>query len=183
MPVETPRTSKLVFVSHSSKDADLAEAILDLLCAALSLRRSDFLCTSVDGAKLRGGDETADVLRKHIRGVPAFLSLLTREAVASTYVLFELGARWATNLHHIPMLAKGAGDEVLKEPLRAKNALHLSRESEVLQLIEDLGHVLERPVEPANSYIGKVRKVVEISNGSVRSNQPPRESRAAYGDI
>ncbi|HEX4265658.1 MAG TPA: toll/interleukin-1 receptor domain-containing protein [Verrucomicrobiae bacterium] len=162
-PVSSTQSSKLIFVSHSSRDQDLAEAIVDLLCSALSLRRADFMCTSVDGSKLRGGDETDDVLRDHIREVPAFLSLLTPHAVGSTYVLFELGARWGHSRHHIPLLAKGAGTEVLKEPLKSKNALQLNRESEVFQLVEDLGHVLNCKIEPPNSYMSKVRNVVQIA--------------------
>jgi hypothetical protein len=87
---------KLVFVSHSSADADVAVAVVDLLCTALGLRLSQFVCTSVDGAKLQGGDITDEVLRREIQRVPAFISILTQRAVSSTYVLFELGARWGS---------------------------------------------------------------------------------------
>jgi hypothetical protein len=166
-PAASPSLSKLVFVSHSSLDKDLAEALVDMLCSALNLRRRDFLCTSVEGAKLRGGDVTDDELRRQIREAPAFLSLLTREAVSSTYVLFELGARWGCAKHHIPLLAKGAGTEVLREPLKATNALQMSRAPDVLQLVEDLGHLLNVRPEPANSYLEKVQHVVRISSTAV----------------
>lgn len=158
---KVPKSSKLIFVSHSSADDDLATALVDMLCTALHLRVGDFLCTSVDGAKLRGGDDTDDVLRHQIRELPAFLSLLTPKAVTSTYVLFELGARWGSEKHHIPLLAKGAGSEVLKEPLKATNALRLSKEADVLQLVDDLGNVLNRTPEPASSYHQKMLTVVE----------------------
>lgn len=163
------KNSKLIFVSHSSADEDLAEAVEDMLCAALHLRRGDFLCTSVEGSKLRGGDDTDDVLRNEIREVPVFLSLLTRRAMISTYVLFELGARWGVRKHHIPLLAKGAGADVLKEPLKAKNALQLSNEADVLQLVEDLAAVLGLKSEAANSYLKKARRVVEISMAGANS--------------
>jgi len=157
---------KLIFISHSSADEDLATALVDMLRAALNLRMSDFLCTSVDGAKLKGGDVTDDVLRTQIREVPAFLSLLTAKAVASTYVLFELGARWGCGKHHIPLLAKGAGTEVLKEPLKSRNALRLSRTEDCLQLAQDLCEFLHRTPEPAHSYLQKVHNVVRISGGA-----------------
>jgi hypothetical protein len=160
---------KLIFVSHSSADKDLAEELVDLLCSALRLGRSDFMCTSVDGSKLRGGDDTDDVLRKDIREVPAFLSLLTRRAIASTYVLFELGARWGFGTHHIPLLAKGAGTEVLKEPLKGKNALQLSNEADVHQLVEDMGRILRRKPEPVQSYLKRIRNIVEISQAGAGS--------------
>jgi hypothetical protein len=162
-------SSKKIFVSHSSVDEDLAEALLDLLCTALPLRRVDFLCTSVDGSKLRGGDDTDEVLRREICDVPAFLSLLTQKSMASTYVLFELGARWGCKKHHIPLLAKGAGPEVLKEPLKATNALRLTSEADVLQLVQDVAHVLHLHAEPPNSYLKKARRVVEIASVEMNS--------------
>jgi hypothetical protein len=158
------KTSKRIFVSHSSEDEDLAEALVEMLCAALHLRRSEFVCTSVEGAKLRGGDDTDNFLRREISETPAFLSLLTPKAVTSTYVLFELGARWGSGEHHIPLLAKGAGTDVLKEPLKAKNALRLSEEANVLQLVEDLAVLLGCTAEPPNSYLKKVRDVAQISS-------------------
>lgn len=157
------KNSKLIFVSHSSTDADLAEAVVDMLCTALHLRRGDFLCTSVEGAELRGGDDIDSALRNEIREVPVFLSLLTRRAVMSTYVLFELGARWGFQKHHIPLLAKGADTKVLKEPLKAKNALRLSDLGDVLKLVDDLADDLNLKPEPANSYHSKAQRVVEIS--------------------
>jgi TIR domain len=158
-------TSKRLFISHSSVDTDVAEALVDLIVEALQLARSDILCTSVDGTRLKGGDDTDDVLRQQISQVPAFLSILTKKSIASTYVLFELGARWGCNKHHIPLLAKSAGPEVLKNPLK-KNALKLNLEAQVLQLLNDLASVLGREPQPTNGYVKKVHKVVEVSQQS-----------------
>jgi hypothetical protein len=170
------KTNKLIFISHSNFDRDLADALVDMLCAALHLRRSDFLCTSVEGAKLRGGDQTDTVLRRAIREVPAFLSLFTPKAVASTYVLFELGARWGNEKHHIPLLAKGAGPGEIKDPLKATNALQLSEDNEVLQLVEDLAPIIQRKPEPANSYLKKAQKVAEISRAGAAVTEPKPSS-------
>ena len=161
------KSSKRIFVSHSSTDQDLAEALLDLLCAALPLRRNDFICTSVDGAKLRGGDDTDEVLRNEISDVPVFLSLLTKGAMASTYVLFELGARWGCKKDHIPLLSKGAGVEVLKEPLKATNSLQMSNEADVLQLVQDVADILKLKAEPPNSYLKKAHQVTQISRAGL----------------
>lgn len=155
-------TSKQLFISHSSLDKDLAEALVDLIVEALQLPRPTILCTSVDGTKLKGGDDTNEVLRQQISDVPAFVSLLTKKAIASTYVLFELGARWGCNKHHIPLLAKSAGAEVLKDPLK-KNALKLSVEADVLQLLGDLASVLNRELQPPSGYLKKVHKIVEVA--------------------
>ena len=155
---------KLLFVSHSSIDEDLAEALVDLLESALGLSREQILCTSVEGCRLEGGDVTDDVLRQRISDAPAFISLLTKSAFESTYVLFELGARWGCNKHHIPLLAKGAGPEVLKEPLKARIALDLSKEEGVRQLIERLSKQLQLPLKFPSGYVTKLHKVVEVAS-------------------
>jgi hypothetical protein len=163
-------------------DKELAEALLDMLCTALALRRGDFLCTSVDGAKLRGGDDTDIQLRQVIRDVPIFLSILTPIAVASTYVLFELGARWGADKHHIPLVAKCKGVEVLREPLKSKNALRLDHAPDVLGLVERVAQLLRRPIEPAPSYHEKVVKIVEISKLPAPAAAPARKEPASdYG--
>jgi hypothetical protein len=177
--------SQKVFVSHSSADQDLAEALLDLLCPALHLRRADFLCTSVPGSKLQGGDHTDSTLRRAIIEVPAFLSILSPKAVVSTYILFELGARWGVDKHHIPLLAKGAGADVLKEPLKSTNALKLSSEHDVFQLVTDLARILAINPEPPVSFISRVKDVVRISSvaiiPAIESIEKPAPTNKASG--
>jgi hypothetical protein len=160
---QKPTTEKLIFFSHSSKDADLAEALVELIAAALHLRLADFRCTSVEGAKLRGGDLTESVLRYEIIETPVFVSLITPNALESHYVLFELGARWGVSKHHIPVLAKGSQVEVIKEPLKAINALTLTKEADVFQLVDDVAHQLKTRVEPASVYRKKVTAVVRLA--------------------
>ncbi len=170
---KTPRT-KLIFVSHCHADADLVEAIVELLCAALGMQRKDFRCTSVEGSALPGGAQTGEHLRREIAEAPAFISVLTPQSLGSFYVLFELGARWGNAKSHIPLLARGTSSAVLKDPLKATMALDLTSDAKVHQLVHDLAEVLGRTVEPANSYVAKVRAVLRLA-------KPPRR-RAASAD-
>jgi hypothetical protein len=52
---------------------------------------------------------------------------------------------------------------VLKEPLKATNALRLNKQADVLQLVEDLAGVLHKTPESASSYNQKALKVVEVA--------------------
>ncbi len=170
MPNKRAR-NKLLFLSHSSRDKDLADALLDLLCTALHIRKKDCLCTSVDGARLAVGATTDKELKFYINNVPAFLSLITPESLASTYVLFEMGARWGLGKYHAPLLANGAS---LRDPLKSLNALFLDHEDQVLQLTNDLAQVLPCELQPPHSFLDKVRKVVSLSSGT-----SPRERARA----
>lgn len=154
---------KLVFVSHCHDDADLAEAVVDLLSAGLGLCRGNFRCTSLQGAALAGGTRTDDQLRDEISLTPSFISLLTPKALKRFYVLFELGARWGLKGSHIPLLARGVSASFLKDPLKATVALDLKVEEKVLSLVNDLGSILKRRVEPTDAYLDKVKKVVRLA--------------------
>lgn len=154
--------SKLVFLSHSHADADLATALVDVVCSALRLRRSDFICTSVDGAGLAGGASASGELRRQIASTVAFVSLLTPKALDSHYVLFELGARWGMRGPHIPLFARG-NKSGLPGPLKDTIALDISEETKVIQFISDLGTLLDSTAEPTNAYFDKVQRVTNLS--------------------
>jgi hypothetical protein len=55
-----------VFISHSSRDSEVASALIDLICDGCNVQRSKFRCTSVDGYRLRAGANTNDSLRLEV---------------------------------------------------------------------------------------------------------------------
>jgi TIR domain-containing protein len=154
--------AKSVFISHSHSDSDIAVAIVELLCAALNLRRADFLCTSVDGCDLAGGARIDAQLRREIASTPSFVSVITPSSLQSHYVLFELGARWGCGASHIPLLAHGVNVDMLA-PLKDTVALDLADEAKVHRFVQDVGNILGRSVEQPNSYLDKVRTVVHLA--------------------
>jgi hypothetical protein len=111
------------FISHSSQDHVIAEAVVNLLRTAFRFRAAEILCTSVDGHKLAGGADTEEELRSKVREAGILISIITPASVTSSYVLFELGARWGCNRPFIPLLAAGLKPSDLREPLKSKNAL------------------------------------------------------------
>src|ERR1051325_5172461 len=94
-----------IFISHSSQDTKVAEALVEVLRNALDIPAAKIRCTSVDGYKLEIGTQTDEQLRKEIYDSIAFIGLITQSSIQSAYVLFELGARWGGHLHLSPVLA------------------------------------------------------------------------------
>ena len=141
-----------VFISHSSRDAGLAEAIADLLRSALRLSSQEIRCTSVDGYRLPGGADTDEHLRDEIVSVPVLIGLISETSVASAYVLFELGARWGARQPLIPLLAPGVTATSLRGPLLGLNALECSSASQLHQFVSDVARHLGEVVEPPASF-------------------------------
>lgn len=141
-----------IFISHSSYDTELAKALTHLLKDALGLSASSIRCTSVDGYRLAGGANTDEQLRLEIADAEAFIGLLSKTSLSSTYVTFELGARWGVKKHLVPLLAPGIHPSSLEGPMAALNALSCDNSSQMHQLVSDLAIQLDLSVCSSASY-------------------------------
>lgn len=162
----TSNGSIKVFISHSSNDVELAQSLIDLLQKALHLTSNDIRCTSVDGFRMPAGASIDDTLRAEVYHSVALIGLVTPQALASAYVIFELGARWGARRLMIPLLASGVTAEHLEEPLSGKFALDASQEGQVLQLVEDVAGYLDIEADKPSSYAAAVNELVRLSNES-----------------
>jgi len=160
MPSANP--SVMVLISHSSKDKVLAEALIELLRSALGLLPNQIRCTSVDGYRLPAGVNTDDQLRAEIKSVAVLIGLLTPNSLSSTYVLFELGARWGAGLFMISLLA-GIAPESMQGPHRVLNALSCETEGQLVQLVEDIAKQLKIEPQSASAYLKQVSVVKSLA--------------------
>jgi hypothetical protein len=159
-----------ILISHSSKDKKLAESLANLLRTGLQLSATQIRCTSVDGYRLPGGANTNEVLRDEIKRVPILVALLTRNSLASTYVLFELGARWAFNLPMIPLLA-GIDASEMRGPDNALNALSCETDGQLIQLVEDVGKSLQVAHQSAASYQSQIQDLRSLAQSTLTSRK------------
>lgn len=162
------RIGRWVFVSHASEDTGLAAALVELFRTALDIPAAELLCTSVDGYRLQAGIDTDDTLRAAVLQSKTLVGIITPASQKSSYVLFELGARWGTNKHLIPLTAKGVSPANLKGPIAGKNALDCSRRPDVQQLIGDLGTILKMEVERPEVYDKHLNRVVRAGKEKAR---------------
>jgi hypothetical protein len=160
-----------VFISHSSRDADLALALIDLLKAGLALTADQIRCSSVDGYRLPVGVNTEGKLREEVNAAKVVIGLITPNSLASYYVMFELGARWGANLFLAPLLAGVKGSE-LSGPLSLLNALSGNSDAQLHQLLGDIAKHLGLPLQPAPSYIRNVTAVKALADTIANPTTP-----------
>ena len=167
-----------VFITHSSSDKPVVEAIVHALEASLRLSPGDIRCTSLPGYKLEGGARTPDAIRSDIEGTDFVLGVLSKSGERSDWVRFELGAAWALRRRLIPILIDLRYED-LPEPIRDLNALRASEENDILQLIDDVAGGLNAVKEPLPRILEAVRRVNEPrqeANGDAACSRP-RASR------
>ena len=158
-----------IFVSHSSQDKALAEALVDLLRAALPIEPEEVRCTSVEEHELPADAKHDPTLRGEIQDAVTFVGIITAASIESAYVLFELGARWGSDKHLVPLLGGGADSSFLRGPLAAYNALQCDKAADLHQLINDLGTALRITPHAAASYQRQIERVVTASRERVNN--------------
>lgn len=153
-----------IFISHSSADVRVADALIQLIRLAIpKLDANRLRCTSVEGYRLPGGAKTEDHLRKEMLEAQVFVGVLTHESLQSTYVLFELGARWGAGMQFTPLLAAGTTPKDLRAPLQNVNALSCNSEAQLHQLIDEIATTLNLTKSSPALYTNQLREVLSIS--------------------
>lgn len=170
-PSAQSESDPLILISHSSKDADLASSLIDLLRAALPLAVKQIICSSVEGYRLPLGVRTDEQLRESVKGVQLLVGLLTPASLSSTYVLFELGARWGADLPMIPLWA-GVDASHVQGPIRGVTAATCNSEGQLIQFVDEVGKRLGMGLESASSYIEKARIVKRKADAIVIDREP-----------
>ncbi len=138
----------MIFISHSSADATMAEALADLLRTALSIPPERIRCTSAIAYSLQFGIDTAETLRAEVSSADVVIGLITPSSTESHWVLFELGARWGQGKALFSVLAGGADYNLLPEPIRNLHALRVTDraatdQAAVVKFVEELASQLQ----------------------------------------
>ncbi len=157
-----------IFISHSSSDGAAATALALLFEKAFSLRKNEIRCTSAPGFGLRAGEHVSTSLRDEVLEAAVVVSLLTPSSIDSRYVLFELGARWATKKPMLPAVACGLSVRALTPPLSELHALDLKGSAEVKQLLVDVQQFLHLPLADS----GSIAEQIEAVTASVAAQLP-----------
>ena len=185
-PAAVPASALDVFISHSSRDRKLAEAVVDLLRAALGLSRASIRCTSVPGYQLAGGANVDANLRRESVSARVFIALVTPASIRSVYVLFELGARWGIDPENsvlIPLVA-GINARDVPAPLSSLHLVDASKQPALHDLVEQVGKVLGMALHQPSDYAGKLETVTDLAKVTQPklSKYEQRVVRALFGE-
>lgn len=173
-----------IFISHSSKDKVLVEKLIQLLHLAF-LTVEEIRATSVPGYGLPGGSSTDDHLRTEINDAVVVVGLISQASVRSSYVIFELGARWGSRKPMVPLLAPGFDPSQLEGPLRGINCLDASSASHLHQFLQELSGHLKTPLGSAAAVQRQIDDIVALGKqlaNPPRQQTPPQSKKPQNDD-
>lgn len=154
-----------VFISHSSKDAEFADYLVSFLRLGLRLSATQICATSVEETQLRAGSDIDDTLRDELIASKVFLAVLSPTSIQSTYVLFELGARWGANKKILPLLLPNLDRKQITAPLSGFHIV-LSDRSGLQSLLREVGATLEKEPESADSLEDQLQNLLSYKPAS-----------------
>lgn len=175
----------LCFISHSSQDKPIAEALADLLRNALSIEPSNIRCTSVLAYSLPFGVDAPETLRAEVLAAKVLIGLITTSSVESHWVLFELGARWGQGKILFSMLAGGADTSILPEPIRNVHAINASDPGSIAKFIGELAERLTLPKPDAWRYKKYVDSLTALAKatGKLKGEEPRKAPPPSQSDF
>jgi hypothetical protein len=83
-----------VFISHSSKDKQVADHLATLFTAGMGIHPNDIFCTSLDGQGIRPGKVDTEEIRGALLDCQVAVLLISNPFRDSCYCNYELGALW-----------------------------------------------------------------------------------------
>jgi hypothetical protein len=124
------------------------------------------------------GANTDAHLRAEVNAAKVVIGLITPRSLSSTYVLFELGARWGAGLPMIPLLV-GVSTNELRGPLAFLNAAYTNDDAHLHQLLRDVGEHLKMAVQNPAAHqknLNKVKELAGVIAAAVSQTQQQRPS-------
>lgn len=87
--------NKLIFISHSSSDKIIVEEFVDkILQIGLGISANDIFCTSIQGMKIKTGDDFVKAIKDKLLKSKVVILLLSNNYKSSEICLNEMGAAW-----------------------------------------------------------------------------------------
>ena len=146
-----------IFISHSAADELLASALVDCILAAMVVEDSELRCTSVPGHKIPVGSDFTATLLEDIGDSSVVVCLITKSALSSSWVLFELGATWGSKKNLKPLVTDEVDLKALPGPVSGRHVARLSNKGDLNQFLEELAAIVGVKRRPA----AKVLKPME----------------------
>lgn len=163
-------SNPVFFVSHSSKDEPLANELSKLLQSAFALEPGDIRCTSVEKYEIAAGKDYEAKLREELESADAVVSIITENSLRSTYVMFELGARWGRGKTIFPVLGPGTVDADLSPPLNKLQLTTSSNSPDIDKLLQDVSKNIRRPLQKRSNYKKQLDKVARNQGRPLKEN-------------
>jgi hypothetical protein len=163
-----------IFISHSAADEKLAGALVDCILGTMVIADDELRCTSVPGHKLPVGSDFAATLLNDIGESSVVVGLVTQNAIASSWVLFELGATWGSKKNLMPLVTDEVDLKALPGPLSGRHVAKIGSKGDLNQFLEELANVVDAKRRSAAKSLVPMEKLVDAHTKHLAASTRPK---------
>lgn len=173
-----------IFISHSVKDKELADALVDLIETGTEISSSDIFCSSLEGLGIPSGKDFIEYIKDQIQKPQVVIVLLSENYLASQFCLCELGAAWALSHSALPLLVPPLKYSDVKGVLLATQINNLEDDSGLDLFHDGLLHALSIQPTKVTRWSAKKRQFLKKLPALLDSLESPNfVSPAEYQEL
>jgi hypothetical protein len=146
---------KKFFVSHSSKDIDVVEKVIDIL-EAIGVPSSQIFCSSFEGYGVKLGSDFLETIKKELDAEVLVLFILSSNYYSSAISICEMGATWIKTNEHIPILIPPFNYEDIKGVIPTTHGMKINEKAKFNSLKEKIENFIG--IKPINISIWERRR-------------------------
>jgi len=164
--------SEIIFISHSSKDKEFVDILVDtLLICGIGFTNHDIFCSSVDGLGIKTGKDWRNEIKEKLIGSKVIILFITPNYKESEICLNEMGAAWATAAKVIPIVVPPMNFKTIGVIFDVKQSVQLTKETD----LDELKDTLRDFVSTTNSSTARwtAKKKEAIVDFEKELNQSP----------
>jgi hypothetical protein len=137
--LEVPKDmiQKKIFISHSSKDSDIVEELINVL-ETIGLKSSSIFCTSFGEYGISLGENFLERIKNELSENDLVLFLISDNFYSSPVCLCEMGATWVQSKVHIPILVPPFKFEQIKGVIPLSQGIYIDNSKDLNLLKENI---------------------------------------------
>lgn len=185
------RTGIKLFISHSEHDKGIALALVTWLegCIAFPQDRTVIRCTSLPDYTYDLGDDQDALIRDEVVAADYAIVILTDNAVKSSWVLFEMGARWSRKDARLaPLIHPRATFAIIPDVISKKRGVKLDNLLEMANLPQQVSSAtgfalkkqssISRATDEFQAFVGRLADQVEEPATAIAAHIEDRVRKA-----
>jgi hypothetical protein len=171
-------SSYSIFVSHTSSDKNLAQAVTRVIEEAFGGRIELYLAVE----DIVGGARWKEDLKKNIKKCDAVISIMTRESINKPWLYIEWAPFWLAEKKFYVLVSDQADTAALVDPMSDTQAVHIQDESSVEKFFRALREDAKLPAaHPVPS--DRVPVFLEAVSAAMRADLAASTDRHADASV
>ncbi|MCH9679830.1 MAG: TIR domain-containing protein, partial [Deltaproteobacteria bacterium] len=148
-----------VFISHASKDKALIDLFSEhVLRLGLQIGLKDIFCSSLDGAKIKTGEDFRKAIRDALLGCEVVLLIITPHYKQSEMCLNEMGAAWTSDKTVVPLMVDPINYRSVGALMKPKQIAKIADKDHLDELRDQLLETLGLPGGSTSDWNKQVRR-------------------------